>query len=112
MILDSGNLRIICFAVTFEITKMDGQNVRNKSASFRIEISGDNEKKAKFLAKMQCFRNYLLKQFNKPVNNSDILNVALDFWNQMHFEATEDHAKASYTESSKAVCKQNVSNAF
>ena len=87
---------------------MDGQKVRNRSASFRIEISGDNEKKAKFLAKMQCVRNYLSKQFTRPVNNSDILNAALDFWNQMHFEVTEDHAQASYTESSKAVSKQNA----
>ena len=50
---------------------------------------------------MQCVRNYLSKQVDRPVNNSDILNAALDFWIQMHFEATEDHAQASYTESSK-----------
>ena len=91
MIPDSGNVRIICFEVTCEITKMDGQNVRNRSASFRIEIPGDNEKQTEFLAKMQCFRNYLSKQFNRPVKNSGILNAALDFGNQMHLEATEDH---------------------
>ena len=44
--------------------------VRKRAASFRIEIPGDDGRKAEFLGKMQSVRNHLYNRFNRPVNNN------------------------------------------
>ena len=48
---------------------------RNRSASFKIELTGDENKKNTFMAKMQPVRNLLKNMLNRPVTNSDILNA-------------------------------------
>ena len=66
--------------------------VRNRSASFRIEIPGDDAEKTEFLGKMQSVRNHLFNKFKRPVNNNEILSAALDFWNLKNSQNMEDTA--------------------
>ena len=54
--------------------------IRNRKASFKIELTGDNDAKQSFNAKVKFVKNKLKYIMNKPVTNSDILNAALDIW--------------------------------
>jgi len=53
---------------------------RKKPANFRLEIPGDDDVRAVINNKMQQVREALMKQFDKPVNNRDIIEHLLDYW--------------------------------
>ena len=75
------------------IISMDRKTgVRNRAASFRIEIPGDYGRKAEFLGKMQSVRNHLYSRFNRPVSNNEVLSEALDFLILKHTQSREDTA--------------------
>ena len=83
--------------------------VRNRTASFRIEIPGDDEKKSVLLGKMQLMRTLLFNKFKRPVNNNDILSEALDFWLLKHQPNVEDTSSpASFVEAKVENTKQNA----
>ena len=83
--------------------------VRNRTTSFRIEIPGDDEKKAVLLGKMQLMRTLLFNKFKRPVNNNDILSEALDFWLPKHQPNVEDTSSpASFVEAKIEDTKQNA----
>lgn len=85
------------------------QATRNRSASFRIEIPGDDRKKAEILRKMQHIRDHMKGEFKRPVNNSEILTAALDFWIVNHTKnIAETAAPTSFTESRFEESKQNA----
>ena len=84
--------------------------VRNRAASFRIEIPGDDGRKAEFWGKMQSVRNHLHKRINRPVNNNKVLSEALDFWILKHAQSMEQtEAPISYIETS---IEQNIQKLF
>ena len=92
------------------IISMDRKaGVRNRAASFRIEIPGDDGRKAEFLGKMQSVRNHLYSRFNRPVNNNEVFSEALDFWILKHTQSREDTAApVSFAEASIEENKQKV----
>ena len=49
---------------------------RNRSASFKIELTGGENEKIAFMVKMKHARNILKNILGRPVKNSDILNAA------------------------------------
>jgi hypothetical protein len=59
---------------------MEPPTKRRKPPSFRWEIPGDDDVKAIMNSKLLKVRETLTRQFNKPVNNRDILEHVLDFW--------------------------------
>ena len=69
---------------------MDEQRrqVRARPPSFKIEVPGDQQKKSEITEKMQKIRGLLMNTFNRPVNNGDILEAALNFWIEGH---VQDH---------------------
>ena len=92
------------------IISMDREaGVRNRAASFRIEIPGDDGRKAEFLVKMQSVRNHLYSRSDRPVNNNEVLSEALDFWILKHTQSREDTAApVSFAEASIEENKQKV----
>ena len=83
--------------------------VRNRAASFRIEIPGDDGRKAEFLGKKQSVRNHLYSRFNRPVNNNEVLSEALDFWILKHTQSRViTAAPVSFAEASIHENKQKV----
>ena len=67
---------------------MDEQRrqVRARPPSFKIEVPGDQQKKSEITEKMQKIRGLLMNTFNRPVNNGDILEAALNFWIAGHVQ--------------------------
>ena len=67
---------------------MDEQRrqVRARPPSFKIEVPGDQQKKVKSQKKCKKIRGLLMNTFNRPVNNGDILEAALNFWIEGHVQ--------------------------
>ena len=85
------------------------QATRNRSALFRIDIPGDDRKKAEILRKMQHIREHLKEEFKRPVNNSEISIAALDFGIANHSKnIAETAAPTSFTEARFEESKQNA----
>ena len=83
--------------------------VRNRAASFRIEIPGDDGRKAESLGKMQSVRNRLHNRFIRPVNNNGVLSEELEFWILKHAQSMEQtEAPVSFVETSIEQDKQKV----
>jgi len=53
---------------------------RKKAPSFKLEIPADTSKKTELLEKLQKIRGNLVQILNRPVNNYDILEHAVDYW--------------------------------
>ena len=56
------------------------RQARNRSASFKLEITGNVQQKNVFMAKLQHMKTILRNKLNKPVTNSDVFNTAMDIW--------------------------------
>ncbi|CAC5389744.1 unnamed protein product [Mytilus coruscus] len=57
---------------------------QKRPLNFRIEIPGDETVKSRILEKLQKAKSYLTSTWNKPVNNSLIIEELLDFWIKQH----------------------------
>ena len=55
----------------FQLYKMEPETKKKKPPSFRLELSGDDDKDV-ICSKMMKVPETLTSQFNKPVNNRDI----------------------------------------
>ena len=86
--------------ISNNIMAMDNQrNARPRPSRFKIEIPGDDTKRAELLQKMQNVRQQLTSAFGQAVNNGDILNTVLDFWIKDHNQNMLDlSVPASYSE--------------
>ena len=67
------------------ITMNNQRNARLRPSRFKIEIPGDDGKRAKLLQKIQNVRQQLTTAFGRPVNNGDILNTMLYLSSGMKF---------------------------
>lgn len=59
---------------------------KTRPPSFKISIPGGDDKKQVFLEKMQTVRELLRRELNRPVNNGEILEHALDKFISLHME--------------------------
>ena len=89
---------------------MDNQrNARPRPSRFKIEIPGDDTKRAELLQKMQNVRQQLTTAFGQAVNNGDILNTVLDFWIKDHNQNMLDlSVPASYSAVNKNDTTQDL----
>ncbi len=62
---------------------------RKRTPSFRIEYSGNEEKKLEVLEKMQKIRNFLTRKFDHPVGNIQALENLFDTWFQQNMSADD-----------------------
>ena len=64
------------------VVSQDGENckTRVRPASFKIEIPGSVEFRENFMQKVHKVREALVLKLQKPVNNADIFEAALDSW--------------------------------
>ena len=53
---------------------------RQRTPSFRIEFSGNDEKKVEIIGKLQDMRNELTQKLNKPIGNLQVLETLLEMW--------------------------------
>ncbi len=53
---------------------------RVRPPAFKVEIPGDTPFKETFLGKLQKMRDLLVSKLQRPVNNGDIIGIALDAW--------------------------------
>ena len=79
--------------------------VRTRPPSFKMEIPGNEQKKLEISVKMQKIRGCLVNTFNRPVNNCDIIDSALDFWIQSH--VPDQDAQTFPTQSKKLKNKKD-----
>ena len=56
------------------------RQARNRSTSFNIEITGNEQQKNVFMAKLQHMKTILRNKLNTQVTNSDVFNSAMDIW--------------------------------
>ena len=76
-----------------DFTSMEKQRrqARTRPPSFKMEIPGNEQKKHEVSDKMQKIRGSLVNTLNKPVNNCDIIDAALDFWIKSHVSDQDAH---------------------
>ena len=71
---------------------MAGQ-VRARAASFKIEITGNEDQKHVFKAKLQHIRTILGTKMDKTVTTRDVLNAAMDTWISLNDPLNQRHPR-------------------
>jgi hypothetical protein len=61
---------------------------RQRTPSFRIEFSGNDEKKVEIIGKLQDMRNELTQKLNKPIGNLQVLETLLEMWSNQQEESS------------------------
>ena len=85
------------------------RNARIRPSRFKIEIPGDDEKRANHLPLVQNVRQQLTKAFGQPVSNGDIPTTMLDFWIKDHNQNVQIiSVPASYPVVKKSDTTQDV----
>ena len=70
------------------IHKMDKYK---RPPSFKIEVPCDVSLKHDVLQKLKTIRENLTQKLNRPVNNYDVINAALNFWIENNIENKHRH---------------------
>lgn len=83
---------------------------RKRTPCFRIEFSGDDDKKAEILGKMQSIRSNLSKKLNKPIGNLQVLDTLFEMWSNqegtVHYGET--CAPSMYIKAEKRTVNQKI----
>ena len=59
-----------------------------RTPRFRIEFSGNDEKKVEIIGKLQDMRNELTQKLNKPIGNLQVLETLLEMWSNQQEESS------------------------
>ena len=69
---------------------------RQRTPSFRIEFSGNDEKKVEIIEKLQDMRNELTQKLNKPIGNLQVLETLLEMWSNQQEESSASKMNKLY----------------